>query len=362
MARNLVVCCDGTWNTPTQTDRGRVVHSNVVKMSLATTDQPGQQVYYDPGIGSGGLWDKLVGGALGRGLTRNIQQAYGWIAEHLQPDDRLFLFGFSRGAYTVRSLTGLIGRCGLTSPDPSQIDKAYALYRKAGSDEGQRRAAAFKQHQRSPGIHFLGVWDTVGALGVPAISHYGLLRKTVRLISDATAFAHGFHDETLGRHVTHAHQALAIDERRGTFAPSLWQTGAAPRANVQQVWFAGAHSNVGGGYVDAGLSDHAFMWMAVKAMEAGLQVNERYLAMRVDPNAHGELRSEHHGLYKLMPEHVRQIGLTTTLNESIHASVLTRIDEPSNGYRPPNVRRDALPPVAMDGLSKIEEIRKRVFG
>jgi uncharacterized protein (DUF2235 family) len=364
MARNLVVCCDGTWNTPTQTDRGAVVHSNVVKMSLATSDQPAQRVYYDTGVGSGGLWDKLAGGALGTGLTQNIKQAYAWIAEHLQPDDRLFFFGFSRGAYTVRSLAGLIGRCGLTTADAAQVDQAYTLYRKAGGPEGKQRAADFKAQQRTCGIHFLGVWDTVGALGVPAVSRYGLLRKTVRLLTDNTSFAHGFHDETLGLHVMHAYQALAIDERRGAFEPSLWTATGQPRPNVEQTWFAGAHSNVGGGYVDAGLSDHAFMWMVVKAMDAGLRVNERYLAMRVDPNVHGELRDEHHGIYKVMPKHVRRLGLPTTLNEKIHASVFKRMDEPSNHYRPPNVPppATAMAMVTKDGLSKIEEIRQRVYG
>lgn len=362
MARNLVVCCDGTWNTPTQTDRGTLVHSNVVKMSLATSGQPQQLMYYDPGLGSGGVWDKLTGGALGIGLTRNIKQAYAWIAEHLHADDRLFLFGFSRGAYTVRSLAGLIGRCGLTSADPAQVDHAYALYRKAGSEDGKRQAAAFRHGQRTPGIHLLGVWDTVGALGVPVVSRYGMLRKTVRLLTDHTAFAHGFHDETLGAHVAHAYQALAIDERRGAFEPSLWKATGQPRPNVEQAWFAGAHSNVGGGYVDAGLSDHAFMWLAVKAMEAGLRLDERYLATRVHPDAHGELRSEHHGIYRLMPRHVRRIGLADTLNETIHASAVERMDEPANHYRPPNIDRASLPLVATDGPLQIAQIRQRVLG
>ena len=363
MARNLVVCCDGTWNTPTQKDRGVVVPSNVVKMARAIRDDaPDQVVYYDTGVGTQEGLDRLTGGALGIGLTQNIKQAYAWIATNWQDGDRLYLFGFSRGAYTVRSLGGLIGRCGVSSPAQEDVDKAYELYRKAGDEAGKQRAAEFRQRQRPAGVYFMGVWDTVGALGVPALSRYGLVRKMVRRLTDNTEMAHGFHDETLGRHVQHAYQALSIDERRGPFEPSTWKNDGQPRDNVEQVWFAGVHSNVGGGYIDAGLSDHAFMWMAVKAMDAGLRLDERYLAMRVDPNAHGELRDEYHGLYKWMQDHVRAVGKPDTLNEKLHASVCKRMDHPTNAYRPPNLARGALPPVTDVGLSKIEEIRARIYG
>jgi len=160
MARNLVVCCDGTWNTPQQKDRGLNVPSNVVKMARAVADGPDQRVYYAPGVGTGRGLDKWTGGLLGLGLTENIRHAYAWIARHHQPGDRLFLFGFSRGAYTVRSLAGLIGRCGLTADDPQAVRRAYDLYRMAGDEAGRQQAAAFKAWQREVEVHFLGVWDT----------------------------------------------------------------------------------------------------------------------------------------------------------------------------------------------------------
>lgn len=362
MARNLVVCCDGTWNSPQQTDRGFNVPSNVVKMARAVEDHPDQLVYYDTGVGTGEGLDKWTGGALGIGLTANIKEAYRWIARHWRTGDRLFLFGFSRGAYTVRSLAGLIGRCGLGSAQQAEVDQAYELYRKASDDAGKAAAAAFKQRQQSPSIHFLGVWDTVGSLGVPAFSRYGLLRKMVRLVTDKTAFAHGFHDETLGPHVLHAYQALAIDERRGAFAPSLWQTGGQPREHAEQAWFAGVHCNVGGGYVDAGLSDHAFMWMAAKALDAGLRLDRRYLAMRVDANAHGEMRDEFVGLYRLLPQLLRSIGLPDTLNERIHYSVLKRKLHATNRYDPPNLPGDASAQLSDDGLALIEALQQQVYG
>lgn len=362
MARNVIVCCDGTWNTPQQTDRGLNVPSNVVKMARAVSEAPDQVIYYHTGVGTGGGLDRWTGGALGIGLTQNIKHAYTWIAQNLLAGDKLFLFGFSRGAYTIRSLGGLIGRCGLTQPDPKLVELAYACYRKAGNADGKARAAEFKAGQRPQGIHFMGVWDTVGALGVPALSRYGLLRKTVRLLTDNTVFAHGFHDETLGTAVANAYQALAIDERRRPFEPALWKSDGTQRSNVQQVWFAGVHSNIGGGYVDPGLSDHAFMWMAVKAQGAGLRLDERYLAMRVDPNAHGELRNEYQGLYRLTTPLVRRIGDAATLNEALHSTAIKRRAHPTNTYDPENLHIMQLPPLTSDGLAEVESQRMKVYG
>jgi len=184
----------------------------------------------------------------------------------------------------------------------------------------------------------------------------------VRRLTDRTTLAHGFHDERLGRHVRHAYHAVSIDERRGPFAPCLWKSDGDARAGVEQAWFAGAHCNVGGGYVDAGLSDHAFLWMAFKAMQAGLQLDARYLAMRVDPDAHGELRDERRGLYRLLPRHVRRIGVPGTLGERIHASVFKRMQHPTNGYAPANLPPDAAARVTQDGLELLEEIRRRLYG
>lgn len=339
MARNLVVCCDGTWNSPTQKDRGRVVPSNVVKLARAVVPPDAKLVYYDPGIGTGGLIDKWTGGALGMGLTRNIKEAYNWIAETYQNGDRLFLFGFSRGAYTVRSLAGLIGLCGLTpAGNRTAADRAYDHYRAASSEKGRAAAAAFKAQQRDVTIHFIGVWDTVGALGVPALSRYGLLRKVIRRAAKGSALAHGFHDMKLGAGVSHAYHAVAIDERRGPFEPSLWEKGEeSTEQQVEQAWFAGAQCGVGGGYVDAGLSDHAFMWLAAKALAAGLELDRRYLALRLDPNCHGELRDSMSLVYRPFPAHVRRLGRSTTRAEAIHQSALRRHHEATNAYGPENL-------------------------
>lgn len=379
MERNLVVCCDGTWNTPTQKDRGLLVPSNVVKMARAA--RPGEirrakdgaligeqpPVYYDSGVGTGGGLDRWTGGALGIGLTENIVQACRHIAQNYRDDDRIFLFGFSRGAYTVRSLAGLIGRCGLTAAgDDAALYRAYDLYRQATTAAGEAAAVAFKARQRQPAIYFLGVWDTVGALGVPALSRYGLLRKLVDKLTDGSKYAHGFHNMQLGAHVTHAYHALAIDERRGPFGPALWESSGDERRNAEQVWFAGVHSNIGGGYIDAGLSDLAFMWMATKAIAAGLALDDRFLAMHVRPDWYGELRDSMSTAYVALPHHVREIGRPATpdrpaaLNELLHTSVLQRRAHPTNDYHPENLEpalaADRIR-TTTDGLELIELIR-----
>jgi uncharacterized protein (DUF2235 family) len=364
MGRNLVLCCDGTWNTPTQTDRGLNVPSNVVKMARAVDESDGKQkVYYDTGVGTSKGVDRWTGGAFGIGLTENIQEAYRWLATEYREGDHVYLFGFSRGAYTVRSLGGLIGRCGLSAPDTASVACAYELYRQSVDDDGRARAAAFKAEQRAPFIHFMGVWDTVGSLGIPMLSRYGLLRKVVRKVTRGSKYAHGFHDEALGGHVRHAYQALAIDEKRGAFLPSLWKSNGTVRPNVEQVWFAGAHCNVGGGYVDSGLSDHAFMWMASKAADAGLVLDQRYFAMRTDPNCHGELRNEYHGLYRVMPCGDRVLGLPDTLNEKIHKSAVQRMSHATNAYAPENLLHGikAGLPITDDGCGDIERIRAALY-
>ncbi|NQV20833.1 MAG: DUF2235 domain-containing protein, partial [Rhodospirillales bacterium] len=244
MQRNLVICTDGTWNTPDQEDRGRTVPSNVVKICRATAgatkEGVPQLVYYDTGVGTGGKWDQIKGGLFGVGLSKNIKQAYGAIGREFQPEDKLFLFGFSRGAYTARSLSGLIGLCGIPDPNKGKIgdivENAFKIYRlnpKKDPDERERQArqhrADFSYQDNGKALDevwFLGVWDTVGALGVPfKFSNFFAQKK------------HEFHDTTLGAHIKHAYHAVAIDERRKPFLPTLWlEKNMNPGQKVEQLW------------------------------------------------------------------------------------------------------------------------------
>ena len=237
--KRLVVCCDGTWNEPASDN---VTNIEKIARTISTDpdqcDQVQQLVLYVGGVGIGYKLDRLLGGAFGSGLFNNVKTAYRFLALNYEEGDEIFAFGFSRGAYTARSLVGMIGFIGLLTREslvanklPEAVDRYQRKEPKNGgfgssNDEFKRDFC----HPKTP-TKFLGVFDTVGALGVP-----GLLPKD-----------HQFHDINLGDSVECARQALAIDEDRMVFAPCLWNAPTRPE-RVRQVWFEGAHSDVGGGY------------------------------------------------------------------------------------------------------------------
>jgi hypothetical protein len=257
--RRFVICYDGTWNAP---DKG-AEPTNVVKMVRAVLDRDrkgvSQVVFYDKGVGTAGGTDALVGGGLGVGLTANVLDGYRFLGNNHADGDEIYIFGFSRGAYTARSLAGLLGFAGLLSPDDlgGGLRDLMEIYQRKDIERDQKHALIDQlpiDKPRPVGIDCVGVWDTVGSLGIP-----GDLGNT---------FLGGkfyFHDVELGAKVDVALHAIAVDEKRSAFSPTLWvsRTGKPVRAGqkVEQVWFAGAHSNVGGSYEDTGLSDLAFQWM-----------------------------------------------------------------------------------------------------
>jgi uncharacterized protein (DUF2235 family) len=295
--RNLVVCCDGTGNLwqPGTSD------SNVVLLFKALRqDDPDRQIaYYDPGVGtpdgsvgtsaSGRLFslDTLsrVGGlAWGDGVWANVAQAYGFLCEHYQPGDRLFLFGFSRGAFTVRAVSGLIDVFGLLRPDHvHMLPTLLRLYRHPGPDPRQLKASAAEFRERfclaGVPVHFIGVWDTVETVGMGQVLGLGTRNQMGREVKDSY------------RHVRHA---VALDELRWTFLPRLYQSPVAPLGegrSFRQVWFRGGHSDVGGGYAQAGLSTIALQWMAGQAHDLGLWLDLPMLA-RLQGDPCGTLHSE----------------------------------------------------------------------
>ncbi len=332
MPKRLVICCDGTWNSPDQKDRGQVCPSNVAKTALAvlTRDARGteQKIFYDKGVGTGFGLDRLLGGAFGVGLSHNISDAYHYLVENYEEGDELFLFGFSRGAYTARSLSGLIRNCGLLRHEyADRYDEAYKLYRrrdnlsKPSSIEAQLFRKTYAHEIR---IKFLGVWDTVGALGIP-VRGLRFINKFLKL---------EFHDVKLSTYVDHACHALAIDEKRKPFQPSLWQQHPeAGDQKMEQAWFAGVHTNIGGGYQDAGLSNITFLWMKEKAEAAGLAFDAAWIDQHIKPDPLGELRDSRTGLYKLSRDYHRPIGEQERGNEAVHPAAVTRYKNDSD-YRP----------------------------
>ena len=312
--KNIVVCCDGTGN-----EFGRNNTNVVLTYMLAEKDER-QVVYYDPGVGTGGWeYEEESGGlrakgdqATGHGLQRNVEDAYRYLMTTFDPGDRIYLFGFSRGAFTVRSLAGMLHKCGLLRADAANfVEYAGKTYNSKGREDVAREFRAV--FGRPCPVHFIGVWDTVDSLVMNA-------RKR-------------FHDATLNPEVSNGFHALAIDERRRDFSPSLWdETAVASHQTVEQVWFAGVHADVGGWYEERGLSNVTLHWMLGKACACGLRVDRDRLA-RYAPDPHDLAHESYGGFWRLRGSEKRAIPP----GAKVHASVGERMGRSANGYEPDNL-------------------------
>ena len=342
--KRIVICADGTWNRPEE-DLSEDYPTNVLKIARAIQpvgpDGVEQVVFYDWGLGS--YHNELKAGAFGSGINKNIQDCYRFIVQNYATGDELYFFGFSRGAFTVRSLSGLINNCGiLRSANAHMIAKAFSIYknpdihpdddtskrfRKRNSvhvdvnllSHNQRRAYSDEGHQK---IHFIGVWDTVGALGVP-LSWLSFLNRE-----------HMFHDNKIGPNILNARHALAIDERRDDFEPTIWKQR--PTVDIKQVWFSGCHSDVGGGLKPDNdgtlLSDIPLKWIMKEATDAGL-IFSSHLSKRLKPKATSKLNESYKGKWKLAGKHRRAILHYL----KIHKSVKERWDADTS-YRPKKLK------------------------
>jgi uncharacterized protein (DUF2235 family) len=342
MAQQIVVCFDGTWNDPTESTNvhrlfdalaaGPAQRRDWVLDPAASPSHPlatshlerrgdGLLAFYLEGVGATGLHESALDGALGLGLHRRVLQAYLLLSRHYTAGDKLWLFGFSRGAWSARSLAGLLARAGLMSPAQAAAPEAF--------DEAQRRwlrskrrneplpegSAYWQAHDEQP-VRLVGVWDTVGALGVPLFNGLKAIDRAERQLFD-------FADLTLGPRVQHGRHALAIDENRHDFEPAAWQ----PRNGVRQMWFAGAHADVGGGYAQCGLSDLALQWMLDEARALGLPANASALQPAPAPDAlqdrHDESRRP---LWRLRPVQPRAVPDDAELHPSVFERLQRRPD------------------------------------
>ncbi|MBW7903553.1 MAG: DUF2235 domain-containing protein [Rhodocyclaceae bacterium] len=342
--KNVVICCDGTWNTPDDHDGGMPTPTNVVRLYHALAEQDGDGVqqykYYHPGVGTeGSWWDKAVGGGTGRGLDRNIMSAYRALCDNYEAGDRIFLFGFSRGAYTVRSLAGLVGVCGLLNTAGMAEDEVWqrierifqAGYRRKVESCAGWMAEGWAFHLQpciADAIRFVGVWDTVGALGVPDDMAFLNLLDSLR---DYT-----FHDASLGKAIRTARHAVALDEMRASFQPTLW-TDTEGR-DAKQVWFPGVHSDVGGGYAECGLADGALKWMMDEAAGAGL-VFDPEMYGQVAPAARCVRHDSCKGVFALLPTQPRSAPRFEANNPALHASAWSRHRQPSIQQGPYRIQR-----------------------
>ncbi|MBS0351990.1 MAG: DUF2235 domain-containing protein [Proteobacteria bacterium] len=332
MKKRLIICADGTWDEPGQTDQDIPSPTNVCKLAVAVLpfDKEGisQITSYHVGVGKrGGIGDHFFGGAMGAGLSKNIIDLYLFLALNYSPGDELFLFGFSRGAYTIRSLAGLIRNSGiLKNKYATYYKEAYLLYRDRNHDTHPKAPTAieFRKKYSWPdfNIKFIGVWDTVGTLGLP---FNGVKLKKLQ-----------FHDVDLSSHVDYAYQALAIDEKRKPFIPTLWKKQpTSPESQIlEQVWFPGVHCNVGGGYQNTGLSDCALNWMWSKAESCGLVLDS---SQKPRPDLQGTLRNSMLWYYRLLGVKIRILGSELPGSyERLSQDALTR-HELINDYQPENM-------------------------
>jgi uncharacterized protein (DUF2235 family) len=256
--KRIIICCDGTWNKPEE-DLEKDYPTNVLKFSRSiepiSSKNVVQTVFYDWGIGS--YHASTSGGALGKGLDKNIKDCYRFIIHNYDLGDELYFFGFSRGAYTVRSLCGLINNCSILKKENAKlINKAFDLYKNSKYKPSHQISIKFRADfclQDKIAINFVGVWDTVGSMGLPT-SIFGFI-KAKNL----------FYDNKIGVIIETARHALSIDEVRKDFEPTIWKQDAENKVDLKQVWFAGNHSDVGGSYQPDKdgrvLSEIPMLWM-----------------------------------------------------------------------------------------------------
>jgi uncharacterized protein (DUF2235 family) len=332
--KRLVVCFDGTWNRPADENLppDAQVETNVRRFYESVSDGGPDGVtqvkWYDEGVGT--QWfDRFVGGAFGAGLDLKIIDGYKFLARNYEDGDEVYVLGFSRGAYTARSLVGMIRNSGLVKN--SRIDlgvgMAYGIYRTRDDGVDSQTARRFRSmFSREIKIKFVGVWDTVGALGIP-----------LTILSDLNIKFYEFHDTQLSGIVENACQAVAIDENRKDYDVCLWDPEEQPQQTIEQRWFVGAHCDVGGGYPDRRLSDIALRWMQDKASALGLGLT----AVEVAPDNYlGPYSDSYTGFLKgtyakIHPKHFRAIGRTQFGDEVIDESVEKRRGDDSN-YTPQN--------------------------
>ena len=351
--KRIALFLDGTWNNVSD-------NTNVWRLKSLCSRSSEQLVYYSAGVGTQ-TGERLSGGMFGIGINEEVIDAYQWLVEHYEPGAQVFIFGFSRGAFTARSLAGFISKCGLLKPgSPVSMKQMFERYRKGTAQSVLALGKVvesglpledrwIKEYSRPIPIWFQGVWDTVGALGVP-----------LPCVPNVSREDFAFLETDLRINDTHAYHALAIDEHRKAFAPTLWVKSTPKQGDtypprdldhVEQRWFAGAHANVGGGYENDLLAQIPLQWLMNKAIAHGLEFKDD-VVIDGDENTcpiRDSLAEMAHGIYEVLTlgkHYYRSIGaeprdtgdaVESTINETIDGTVFDRwrADET---YRPPNLK------------------------
>ncbi len=357
MPKNIVICSDGTGNTAIK-GRGTNVFKLYEAVDLHGHEQSDslirQIAFYDDGVGTEAFKPlRLLGGAVGLGMSRNIRRLYADLVRTYEPGDKIYLFGFSRGAYTVRALAGLITACGVLDRRFENDDELEAAVRQAYGEYRRKYRTMFgrwirrpyrpegaeafrRQYGAAPGgeveIEFVGVWDTVDAVGLPDD-----LAEPI----NALIYPIQFPDLKLSHRVKRACHALSIDDERRTFRPVMWDEEGERPGRIEQVWFAGVHANVGGGYPKQGISLVALDWMMAQAELVGLRFLPRERTeYREHRNVNDNLYDSRAGLavyYRYAPRDIAAICREHHSVPHLHVSALDRIAEGTGGYAPGNI-------------------------
>ncbi|HSX58930.1 MAG TPA: DUF2235 domain-containing protein [Tahibacter sp.] len=382
--KRLALFLDGTWNDPVDSTNVHTLHEQVSAVGPGGVEQ---RTKYLAGVGT--KWTERVrGGAVGYGLSGIVMKGYDWLVDNYDDGDEIYIFGFSRGAFTARSVAGLVAKCGLRRRGSTTMDTEaiYARY-KRGKELPALQDILFRQEHkgyvptaeeqalidssRRVEIMMIGVWDTVGALGVPWTEAPWFGPKDFY-----------FHSTQMSVLYRHAFHAMAIDEHRGAYAPTLWTrftpdaadrnpSSAIPVERVEQRWFVGAHSNVGGGYTDDTLCRFPLAWLQRKAAGLGLAFDTTFAPTDADFDIEpvDSYAKFMRGLYRVIrfgrrfyrpigaDERVVRNGRSMPINEFIDASVFRRCQAKPE-YRPDNLvewakRRgvDLTKAVPADGVS-----------
>ena len=356
--KKLVVCLDGTW---VRADKGKY-DSNVVHLyrPMPGEDKSPDQIggpaeqpstptlkRYDSGVGTR-RGHKILGGALGKGRSRNIREGCKFLIANYVAGDEVYLFGFSRGAYTARSLAGLIRKISILKkenepekdPDDNvRITDGYEVYRLRDASPDAPISKGFRETFSWPGIRikFLGVWDTVGSLGIP-----------LSFFRSQNDQRFEFHDTKLSRTIDNAYHAMAIDEHRVDYQATPWDPSGDHSQKMEQVWFVGAHSDVGGGSGMTSLSQKTLGWMRDKAMldghglqftqsgDSGDSAQDYPAAAPSDPWDELKLRLLRLLRLKKDERKFRPVGATLFRNETVHQTAQLKIKRDA-GYRTGNL-------------------------
>ena len=382
--KNIILSTDGTGNAGGKGHGTNVwrLHTAIDRHTHQTNaDNIRQLAYYHDGVGSQDKkWLKILGGGFGYGLKRTIKDLYTFLVNNYEPGDQIYLFGFSRGAYTVRLLAGMILACGIldksryekTSDDDLEqdVEKVYRQLQESIAQQKEKQLVMDKDtskmmqktresirkiaHKIKPlqdlpeniiadiKIRFMGVWDTVDAYAIPSDTLAKLLDKLFYI-----SFRE--HDNELNQSVEYACHALSIDDQRRVFEPVLWRE--IPENNdherIRQVWFAGVHSNVGGGYPKQGLAWNALEWMMLHAKKTGLRfVDEDIDQFTENRDVNDKMYDSRSGLgayYVFKPRVIEYLWdkyTSKTSKPRIHISVFERIATRAEGYAPRNIPED----------------------